>query len=123
MSDYMSENDALSKLGINDFSEVSNNNFTEFVSIYNKLDRECQLKAIEAIPALIGIAKETINVYKEVLDKSLSNNSSSINNYYAVCHKIIDSCSTTLEDENLTFEKKKEVIDQMVFIQLCMAYR
>ena len=51
--------------------------------------------------------------YKESLDKGLESNNESVARVYDTYNAIIVSIQKELENENLTFEQKKYVIEQM----------
>lgn len=121
MAEHFTENDALSALGINSFSDVNNRNFIKFASVFDKLSPECQLKAIEAIPAFIDIAKEAVSSYDEILEKACINNASSVDQYYAACIKMIEGLNTLLSSDSLSFEDKKVVIEYLMIIERNMS--
>lgn len=117
MAEHFSEYDALSALGIKSLSDISNKNFIKFASVFDKLSPECQMKAIEAIPAFIDIAKEAVSSYEAVLEKACANNANSIDKYYAGCNKIIDGLSNLLSSDSLSFEDKKIVMEYLMTIE------
>ena len=123
MSGNFSQDDAFSTLGITDFSEVSSSNFVKFASIFSQLDPECQIKALESIPAFVDIAKEALSSYKEILSTECSSNDKSIENYYLACHKIIDALSTLLSNDDLSFDEKREVIKYIMTIEQKMSQK
>lgn len=121
MAEHFSENDALSALGIKSFSDVSNRNFIKFASVFDKLSPECQLKAIEAIPAFIDIAKEAVSSYDAILQNACINNASSVDQYYAACNKMIDGLNNLLSSETVSFEDKKIVIEYLMVLERNMS--
>lgn len=121
MAEQFSENDALSALGIKSFSDVNNRNFIKFASVFDKLSPECQLKAIEAIPAFIDIAKEAVSSYNDILEKACTHNANSIDKYYAGCSKIIDALNNLLSSDSLSFEDKKVVMEYLMVIERNMS--
>ena len=121
MAEHFSENDALSALGIKSFSDVNNRNFIKFASVFDKLSPECQLKAIEAIPAFIDIAKEAVSSYNDILEKACTNNANSVDQYYAACNKMIEGLNNLLSSDSLSFEDKKIVIEYLMIIERNMS--
>lgn len=121
MSEHFSQEDAFSALGITDFCEISSSNFIKFSSIFSQLDPECQIKAIESIPAFVDTAKQALSSYKDVLNAEFSSNDKSTENYYSVCHKILDALTSLLENDNLSFAEKKDVINYIMTIEQEMA--
>lgn len=58
--------------------------------------------------------------YKETLDKGLELNKESVQAYYASCNTIIESLQKQLEDEKLSFDERKYIIDRMFEISKIM---
>ena len=121
MADRFSENDAFYTLGINNFSEVTGGNFVKFASIFNQLDPECQKKALDTIPAFIDTAKEALASYQKTLNTVCVLNNTSMDQYYAACHKILDGLNILLANDTLTFDEKKIVIDYIMIIERNMS--
>lgn len=121
MAEQFSEYDALSELGIKSFSDINNKSFIKFASIFDKLGPECQMKAVEAIPAFIDVAKEVVTSYDTTLEKAHSNNANSIDKYYAGCSKIIDGLNSLLSSDSLSFKNKKVVIEYLMVIERNMS--
>lgn len=58
--------------------------------------------------------------YKETLDKGLETNRESVQSFYESCNTNIKALQKILEDETLTFEEKKYVIDKLLEISKMM---
>lgn len=61
--------------------------------------------------------------YKDTLDKGLQDNKDSVQAYYDACQSIINSSQKQLENDDLSFEQRKEIIDQMVEITKMMGIK
>lgn len=116
MSKLMSEQSVLRKLGIKDFRHLTKAKVIKLASMLDKMDPEVAKKALEQFPEFSKTLKEMLSQYKDTLDKGLLANSDSVQNYYNVCNSIIESLKKQLENENLSFDDKKYIIDQMVEI-------
>jgi hypothetical protein len=58
--------------------------------------------------------------YKDTLDKGLESNRESIQSYYDSCKSIIEVLQKQLDEENLSSEEKKYIIDKMLEISKVM---
>lgn len=66
------------------------------------------------------MTKEMLVEYKETLNKGMEANKESVQTYYDSCNSIIASLQKYLEDENLSFEDRKYVIDKMLEVSKMM---
>lgn len=113
----LTEKQILKKMDIPDFRHLSKDKIMTFFSMLPNMDPEVAKKAIEQFPAYASTVKETIFEYKAFLDKALSDNAESVRAHYAVCTSILDVLSKMLEQNELTFEEKKYIIDQMLEVE------
>lgn len=113
----LTEKQVLSKLGISDFRHLSKNKIMTFFSMLPNMDPEVAKKAIEQFPTYANTVKEIISEYKGFLEKALSDNTESVQSYYAFCNSILDTLSKMLEQEDLSFEEKTYIIEQMIYVE------
>ena len=83
-------------------------------SMLDKMDPEVAKKALEQFPEFAATTKGMLMEYKETLDKGLESNKESVQAYYNSCNSTIASLQKQLEDENLSFEDRKYIIDRML---------
>lgn len=114
MSKLLTEQIVLRKLGIENFRHLTKDKVIIMASMLDKMNPEVAKKVIEQFPEFSNTIKEMLIQYKDTLDKGLETNRESVQSYYNVCTSIIETLQNQLNDENLSFEEKKYIIDQMV---------
>ena len=116
MKRALTEQKVLKKLGIPDFRHLTKDKVLVMASMLDKMDPEVAKKALEQFPDFASTAKDVLANVKETLDKSLEENGASVHSYYDTCNSVIQSLQKQLENKNLSFEDKKYIIEQMVYI-------
>ena len=116
MSKPMSEQSVLRKLGIKDFRHLTKAKVIKLASMLDKMDPEVAKKALEQFPEFSRTLNEMLTQYKDTLDKGILANADSVQYYYNICNSIIESLKKQLENEELSFDDKKYIIDQMLEI-------
>ena len=116
MNRPLNEQKVLKKLNISDFRHLTKDKVITMASMLDKMDPEVAKKAIEQFPEFSATIKEMLSNYKETLDKGLENNKESVQTYYVSCNSIIEALKKELENENLCFDERKYIIDQMLEI-------
>lgn len=116
MSKMLTEQKVLKKLGIEDFRHLTKDKVVKMASMLDKMDPEVAKKAIEQFPNFSNTMKEILSEYKLTLDKALDSNDESVKSYYDSCDAIISVCQKELEKDNLTFEQRREIVDQMILV-------
>lgn len=109
----MSEEKVLKKLDIVDFRHLTKDKVIKMASMLDKMDPEVAKKALEQFPEFANTTKEMLKDYKESLDKGLESNNESVAKVYDSYNAIIAALQKELENEELTFEQKKYIIEQM----------
>lgn len=109
----MSEEKVLKKLDIVDFRHLTKDKVIKMASMLDKMDPEVAKKALEQFPEFANTTKEMLKDYKESLDKGLESNNESVAKVYDSYNAIIVALQKELENEELTFEQKKYIIEQM----------
>lgn len=87
--------------------------FLQFASCLDKLSPDVAKKAIEQIPKFSITMLNIANGFHGTLCNLTKQNEESTNNVYDTYKGILDLLQKTQSSENLTFEQKKWVIDQM----------
>lgn len=113
MSRTLTEQKVLNKLDIEDFRHLTKDKVITMVSMLDKMDPEVAKKALEQFPEFAKTTKEMLVEYMQKLDKGLEENSESVQKCYDTYGAIILSLQKELEKENLSFEEKKYIIEQM----------
>lgn len=109
----MSEEKVLKKLDIVDFRHLTKDKVIKMASMLDKMDPEVAKKALEQFPEFANTTKEMLKDYKESLDKGLESNNESVAKVYESYNAIIAALQKELENEELTFDQKKYIIEQM----------
>lgn len=120
MSRPLTEQKVLRKLDIEDFRHLTKDKIITMASMLDKMDPEVAKKALEQFPEFSNTAKEMLVGYKDTLDKGLESNKESVQSYYDSCKSIIEVLQKQLEDENLSFEERKYIIDKMLEVSKMM---
>ena len=113
----LTEKQVLKKLNIPDFRHLSKDKIMTFFSMLPNMDPEVAKKAIEQFPTYAGTVKEIVSEYKGFLEKELADNVESVQSYYAICNSILNTLFNMLEQDDLSFDEKKYIIDQMLEIE------
>lgn len=111
------EKQVLKKLNIPDFRHLSKDKIMTFFSMLPNMDPEVAKKAIEQFPTYAGTVKEIVSEYKGFLEKAFADNAESVQSYYAICNSILNTLSNMLEQDDLSFDEKKYIINQMLEVE------
>lgn len=114
---HLTEEQVLKKLNIPDFRHLSKDKIMTFFSMLPNMDPEVAKKAIEQFPTYASAVKEIVSEYKRVIEKALADNAESVQSYYAICNSILNTLSNMLEQDDLSFDEKKYIIDKMLEIE------
>ena len=113
MSNSISEKKVLQKLDIQDFRYLTKDKVIKMASMLDRMDPEVAKKAIEQFPEFANTTKELLSEYKDYLEKGLESNNKSVTKVYDTYSGIIQSLQKELDKDNLSFEEKKYIIEQM----------
>lgn len=113
MSKLLTEQKALKKLGVADFTQLTKDNVFTLAPMLGRMDQEVAKKALEQFPDFSDTVNEMLGGYKETLDKAIASNKDSVQSYYDACNSIIKALEKLLENENLSFEERKYIIDKL----------
>jgi ribosomal protein S17E len=116
----MIEQKVLKKLNISDFRNLTKDKVITMASMLDKMDPEVAKKALEQFPEFASTTKELLKEYKDTLDKGLEANRESVQSYYESCKSIIESLQKQLDEETLSFDDKKYIIDKMLEVSKMM---
>lgn len=113
MTYKLTEQKVLKKLGISDFRHLTKAKVINLASMLENMDPEVAKKALDQFPDFSKVSKELLLEFNDTLKKGLESNDKSMQNVYNVYNSIIISLQKELENENLSFEQKKYIIEKM----------
>ena len=116
MSKSLTEEKVLKKLNIEDFRHLTKDKVITMASMLDKMDPEVAKKALEQFPHFAKTAREILDNYKDTLDKGLEGNRESVQSYYDACNSIIKSQQKLLDDDYLSFDERKYIVDKILEI-------
>lgn len=103
-------------LEIDSFRNITKEKVIEFVSQIPNMDKEVAINIINQFPSYVKLSETMIvqlkNLCIDALTQNNKSNEASINAY----SKILNDLGTLLHKEELTFEEKKYITEQMVSI-------
>lgn len=124
------EQQVLSLMQRMDFKNLSKNDVISFASKLGELRPEVTKEVLAQFPEFVGLMKSTLTEYKGMLDSIVESDDVSINEYYAVANKEMDSatesrkqfydfvkqvqadCSKLLDNPNLSPEMIMEILNR-----------
>lgn len=109
----LSEQQALEKLGVNSFREISKNNILDFMSTLPDMDREVAIKALEQFPEFSKCTISALSDYKEMLLSALENEKTGHESACEAYMITINSLKKLLETDNLSFNQKMKIAEKM----------
>ena len=112
----ITEQKALKKLGIPDFTHMTKDKVAKFVTMLPKMNPEVAKAAIDKFPEFKELTLGIVNNYKASLDNILSANSESQKSFYDACNEIISSLQKELEDNSLTAEEKDRIENKLLIV-------
>ena len=126
MSNYpLTEAQVKQLLGVDDFSEISEDQIRVFVSEIPKMDKEVAIKAIEQFPAYSELAKELTNQYVSLAEKASEANNVSVQHVLTAYEQTLGLMTSLAQRENISdkdrqwfAEKAVEVADKMAEFDL-----
>lgn len=116
MGRTLAEAQVLKKLDIVDFRHLTKEKVMSMASMLDRMDPEVAKKALEQFPEFANTMRQILSEYKQSLDEGLRQNAEGVKSCYATCDAIIVSCQKELEKENLSFEERSFILEQMVLI-------
>lgn len=114
MANYMTEDDLMRELEIEDWGHMTKDKIMQFASNLHKLSPEVAKKILEQLPEFTTFATNMINHYKDIVMHVLNSNEKGAQAYYDMCNSIIEGMKVMLKCEDMTYEQKQNVISQMI---------
>ncbi len=116
MSKTLTEQKVLKKLNIEDFRHLTKDKVISMATLLDKMDPEVAKKAIEQFPDFSNAMKDIFAEYRKTLDKALDSDEKSVASFYDTCDAIITTCQKELDKEELSFEERKYILEQMLIV-------
>lgn len=107
------EQQALEKIGVNSFREISKNNILEFMSTLPDMDREVAIRALEQFPEFSKCTASVLNDYKNMLLAVLESGKIGHNSACEAYIVTINSLQKMLETKDLSFNQKMKITEKM----------
>ena len=112
MSRTIAEAKALKKLGIPDWRHLTKDKVVELNSMIDKLEPEVAKKAIEQFPNFSSTMKDMVRDSKEVVSTAIEQSSESTREAFDGYKRTLDILEKELENEDLTFDQRKWIIEK-----------
>ena len=116
MQRSLTETQVLKKLNIEDFRHLTKDKVVSMATMLDKMDPEVAKKALEQFPEFANTMRQILADYKQSLDEGMRQNAEGVKSYYDTCDVIISSCQQQLEQEDLSFEERRFILEQMVLV-------
>ena len=116
MSEYMTEKEVLNKLNIENFRQVTKDKVIALASMLDKMDPEVAKKALEQFPDFSRTMRSLVSDYKEIISEAIDTNRDSVKSCYASCNTILEILKAELENENLDYIQRKEILELMISV-------
>ena len=116
MARTLSEAQVLKKLDIVDFRHLTKEKVMSMATMLDKMDPEVAKKALEQFPEFANTMRQILSEYKQSLNEGMQQNAEGVKSYYDTCDAIIASCQKELEKEDLTFDERRFILEQMVLV-------
>lgn len=116
MQRSLTETQVLKKLNIEDFRHLTKDKVISMATMLDKMDPEVAKKALEQFPEFANTMRQILADYKQSLDEGMRQNAEGVKSYYDTCDVIISSCQKELEQEDLSFEERRFILEQMVLV-------
>lgn len=116
MSRTLTEAKVLKKLDIPDFRHLTKEKAITMATMLDKMDPDVAKKALEQFPEFSQTMSQLFSEYKQLLDEGLKTNGESVQSFYTTCDEIISACQKLLEKDDLTFDERRFLLEQMVMV-------
>lgn len=116
MTRTLTEQKVLKKLQIEDFRHLTKDKVIAMASMLDKMDPEVAKKALEQFPEFSKTMKEVFGDFRHALDNAVEYNDRSTSSYYETCDVIIKQCAQMLEKEDLDFESRRQILNDMIHV-------
>lgn len=92
---------------------IDGNKLKQLAKMRNRISEGTMDEIIEAIPEFANVAKDSLDSIRSSYESSLKSNDKSTKKIHKMCEIKMNALEKMLNEENLTFEQKKHVMDEM----------
>ena len=110
----MGEKEVLEALEIPSFKKMKKEKVKDFAALIPKIDPEVTKTALQQFPHFAQMAGEVVSYYKDIIGQALKENALNAQSFYSSCDTTINTLNLLLENEKLSFRKKKKITDQIM---------
>lgn len=103
----------LKKLNIPDFRHLTKDKVIAFASMIPKMNPDVAKKALEQFPNFATTSLDALKEYREIIENAMRDDRESTQVCYDMYNRVMDSLEEALHEENLTFDQKTYILDQM----------
>lgn len=112
-NELLSEKAVLDALDIPDFRHMTKDKVMSFASMLHDMEPEVAIKALEQFPEFAKTISQLATETKAIIDQGFIGYSESAQACSEILQSIIDSLSTQLDRDDISFEERKYYIDRM----------
>jgi hypothetical protein len=116
MGRALTEAQVLKKLDIVDFRHLTKEKVMSMATMLDKMDPDVAKKALEQFPDFANTMRQILSEYQQLLNEAMLQNSNGVKSYYDTCDVIIATCQKELAKENLSFEERSFILEQMMTV-------
>lgn len=116
MQRSLTETQVLKMLDIEDFRHLTKDKVISMATMLDEMDPKIAKKVLEQFPEFAKTMNQILADFKKSLDERMRQNAEEVKTYYDSCDVIITSCQKYLEKENLSFEERRFVLEQMILV-------
>lgn len=116
------EQQVLKKLDIPDFRHLTKEKSRCFCrQWFQKMNPEVAKKALEQFPNFASTSLDILKEYRSVIQEAMEDDRESIRSCYDMYNRVMDSLEKMLDNDDLTFEQKTYILDQMQEVAAAVA--
>ena len=110
----LSQQEVLQKLEISNFSEMSDDKIPQFTEMIPEMEPNVAKTALQLFPHFAKTATTVMNCFKDISLSAMKDNAENAKSLMATCDTVIESLKPLLQQEDLSFEDKQKVVDNML---------
>lgn len=115
------EQQVLKKLDIPDFRHLTKEKVIAFATMVPKMNPEVAKKALEQFPNFASTSLDVLKEYRSVIQEAMEDDRESMRSCYDMYNRVMDSLEKMLDNDDLTFEQKTYILNQMQEVAAAVA--
>ena len=112
----LTEDKILKKLDIPDFQHITPDKLARFTSMIPKMDPEVAKKALEQFPEFAQNAVNIMGYLKDSIDNAINGDDAETQQIFKLCDDMIKSLEKLREREDITFDERSLISNQIMEI-------